>query len=153
MAKIKVVFKGTMQEVLLDMREFLQTEGGLEAEEANLEKPTDPQWMPDEVALIWFALKEGARDVLVEIARHEGECPNEVLQRALNLETGFQVAGRMSSYGFALKRLGLTQKEPLYRYDYATNIYHMKSYIADLVVDLATGKTGAATYPYPKASA
>ena len=149
MPKIIVTIEGEPQEIreaLQELFNLVPFPADLPVEDAAL----SPEWTADEVAQLWFAIKEGARGVLHQIARHGGECHHETLQNSLKVENGFQIAGRMSSYGFALKRLGLTHKQPLYRYDYGTNIYHMKPEITDLIVDLSKGYTGSASHPYPK---
>ena len=151
MPKITVTIEGEAQEIreaLQELFNIVSPTVDLPVEDAAL----SAEWTADEVAQLWFAIKEGARDVLHQIARHGGECHHETLQNSLKVESGFQIAGRMSSYGFALKRLGLAHKQPLYRYDYGTNIYHMRPEITDLIVNLSEGYTGSAAHQYPKSN-
>ncbi len=150
MTKISITIEGSPEEVREALKKLFDSvpvaNQLLESGSDDSTNSNSSTWAAEEVAQVWFAIKEGAHDVLAGIARHEGECDNQTLQRELGAKNGFQIAGRMSSYGFALKRLGLTHKEPLYRYDYAKQVYLIKPEIADFIIGLAKGKTSATSH-------
>jgi hypothetical protein len=139
---MKVEFTGEPLEVVEAIRAFQSALGssGVSVTSA-AEDAVSGSWTDEEFGLLWNDLKTGAQEVLMAIAESEGRISNTDLQESIGVDSGFKVAGRMSSLGFAMKRHKLMEKEPLYTYDYANGVYRMKPNIVAMVLKMVAEDT------------
>jgi len=138
-----VTLSGTIEEVAEVLKHLRQhfpslAPVGDQAEASlNEEEDFDPLPLePRQIERIYLASSPGAREVLRAVAELGGTCSNADVQQKVGLKSGSEVGGRLSSYGRALKRLKLTKRLPLYRYDYVQKIFHMESNVAQIILGL-----------------
>ena len=96
-------------------------------------------WTAEEYEHFWGQLKDGARQILAEVAKRPEGYPMSDLERALGLPARV-IGGRLSSIGHAMRRFESKEK-PIelrtVREDGSRRIYVMKPEIARLVRRLA----------------
>ena len=134
MSNVKIEFSGEPSEMAEMIRQFMVSFASSDVMIAPIpsENLVD-KWTIDDFMIVWSELKDGAKEVLMQIAENSGKISNTDLQEVLHLENGFQIAGRMSSFGSAIKRVGFSNREPFYSYDYVNGIYNMKPDYCEMV--------------------
>lgn len=141
-ANISISVSGSMEEVseALQQIRLLTSLPGIEPEAPTLSQVEEDQdklpLEPSQIARLYAVLPPGARDVLAEVARLGGHCSNADVMQKLGLTKGFQVGGRLSAYGRAVKRLKLTDRQPLYAYDYVNKRFMMEPGVAQVILSL-----------------
>ena len=97
-------------------------------------------WTQTEIAQFWSAITPNARAILAEVAQKPQGYPADLLSATLGIE-GKIIGSRLSSCGFARKRLGFTQdkKDNLYEWKLDKGVYYytMRPGIAMQVLALA----------------
>ncbi len=140
MAKVTITVEGEAEEIRRTLESLLgalneEQNGHVEEQDALHETTVDTRWTPEEVAALWGELAPQARPIVAEIAKKPEGIYFDAVRKSLGLE-GLTVAGRLSSLGFALKRLKLNKPEPIVR-DWRAKQYRMAPEVAEVIRQLA----------------
>lgn len=100
-------------------------------------QPQVVEWTPDDFGKFWRNLRDDARPLLTEIAKHAPTYPFADLRTAVHMK-GLEVAGRMSSVGHQQKRF--PNRPPVVSRDWNARLYHMDPRIAGWIVAISAGR-------------
>jgi len=104
-------------------------------------------WTFEEFQQFWSRLKEGARQILAEIAKRPEGYPMAELERALGLPARV-IGGRLSSVGHAMRRFEHKEEPVEFRTggdQEARRVYFMKPDIARMIRRLSEGERALGT--------
>ncbi len=149
MAKVTITIEGNEEEIRGTLERLLTppaTAAPTEGETAGeSEAPAAPAegWTPEEIEAIWEQITPHSRRILAEIAKRPQGYPFEDLQKVLGL-AGLPVAGRLSSVGFAERRVAPQKRSSgakLVTRDYRARTYTMQPEVAEVIRSLAQSGT------------
>lgn len=152
MARITITIEGESDEIEA-IQTVLQRIAGVTAaahgEEAAVEvvRPVAQRqpWTPEEFQQFWSRLKDGAREILTEIAKRPEGYPMSELEQVLGLPARV-IGGRLSSVGHAMRKFQHKEWPVEFRTggDGETRrMYFMRPDIARLIRRLGEGETAS----------
>ncbi len=150
MARITITIEGESQEIEA-IQAVLQRLAGVAmavgAEEAAAAEAGWPggerqSWTFEEFQQFWSRLKEGARQILAEIAKRPEGYPMADLERALGLPARV-IGGRLSSVGHAMRRFEWKERPVEFRTggdEEMRRVYFMNPEVARMIRRLSEGE-------------
>lgn len=135
MAKLTITLEGEPGEDLrAELIKVLFPNGQAKAEA----KAATIEWTPRDFTKFWHALRDNARKLLPEIAKHAPTYSFGDLRTAVALP-GLTVAGSMSSIGHQQNQF--PNRPPVVTRDWNARAYHMDMRIAGWIITLSKGGT------------
>ncbi len=99
-------------------------------------QPAIIDWTPEDFTKFWIGLKDDAKKLLPEIAKHAPTYPFADLRKTVGMQ-GLSVAGRMSSVGHQQRQF--PNRPPVVTRDWNARVYHMEMRIAGWIITLSKG--------------